>query len=125
MRFLGFIILALCTTACDQDPFNLSQRKVSGPYRLERFESGLCYYLQRAGAKEDGGGCLEGTVERIGWTNGFIFAKRHACFRSDPDGWMIIDVSKQSMGGPLSEAEFVKRYPSVQTFSAEEAWKRL
>ena len=124
MRCIGFVILILCASACDQDPFNLSQRKVSGPYRLQRFEARL-FYLVSAGAKVDGGGCLDGTVERIGWTNGFIFAKRRACFRGDPDGWMIIDVSKQSMAGPLSEAEFVKRYPSVRTFSAEEAWKKL
>ena len=108
----------------DQDPLNLSQRKVSGPYRLERFENGK-FYLEKAGASQDGGGCIEGTVEEIGWTNGFIFAKRYATFRGDPDGWMIIEVSKQSMSGPLSNAEFKGKHPGVQTMSPEEAWKKL
>ena len=126
MRGLAYIFVLLFAAGCmDQDPLNLSQRKVSGPYRLERFDSGTCYYLQKGGGERGGVGCLEGTVEQIGWTNGLIFAKRHACFRGDPDGWMIIDVSKQSMSGPLSEADFRGKYPDVQTLPPEEAWKRL
>src|SRR5690242_12124802 len=98
MRYLPFLLL-LCALGCNQ-----SQRTVAGPYRLEQFESK--FYLEKAGAPETGGGCLEGTVEQIGWTNGFIFAKRYSTYRGDPDGWMVIDVVKQSMIGPLSEAEF-------------------
>jgi hypothetical protein len=108
----------------DQDPLNLSRRKVAGSYRLEKFESGK-FYLEKAGITESGGGCIEGTVEAIGWTNGFIFAKRHSTFRGDPDGWMVIDVKKESMVGPLSEAEFRQKYPSVQILSPEDAWKEL
>jgi hypothetical protein len=108
----------------DQDPLNLSQRKVAGVYMLERFESGK-FYLQKKGNNQDGGGCIEGTVEAIGWTNGFIFAKRCSTYRGDPDGWMVIDVAKQSMAGPLSEADFRQKYPSVHTFSPEDAWKKL
>jgi len=107
----------------DQDPFNLSQRKVDGPYFLERFENGN-FYLQKTGISQ-GGGCIEGIVEEIGWTNGFIFAKRYAMFRGDPDGWMIVDVRNQSIRGPLSEAEFRKEYPRVQTMSPKEAWGKL
>ena len=126
LRCLGFQIVLLCASGCmDQDPFNHSQRKVSGPYRLERFDSGTCYYLQKGGTNEGGGGCIEGTVQEIGWTNGFIFAKRYATFRGDPDGWMVIEVNKQSMSGPLSEADFRQKYPGVQTLSAAEAWKKL
>jgi hypothetical protein len=109
----------------DQDPFNHSQRKVSGPYRLERFDSGTYYYLQKGGTNQGGGGCIEGTVQEIGWTNGLIFAKRYATFRGDPDGWMIIEVNKQSMSGPLSEADFRQKYPGVPTLPAAEAWKKL
>jgi len=108
----------------DQDPLNLSQRTVIGAYRLERFESGK-FYLEKAGTNQDGGGCIEGTVEAVGWTNGFIFAKRYSTFRGDPDGWMIIDVSKQAMNGPLSDTEFKEKYPDVQTMLPEEAWKKL
>jgi hypothetical protein len=96
---------------------------VDGPYRLEPFEGK--FYLEKAGAEETGGGCIEGTVQEIGWTNGFIFAKRYANYRGDPDGWMVIDVTKQSMIGPLPEAEFRQKYPGVQTLSPEAAWKKL
>ena len=40
---------------------------------------------------------------------GFIFARRYATYRGDPDGWMIIDVNKRSMTGPISETA-----PSIQ-----------
>ncbi len=118
MRYLSMLFL-LCVVGCNQ-----SQRTVAGPYRLELFEGGK-FYLEKAGAPATGGGCIEGTVEQIGWTNGFIFAKRYSTYRGDPDGWMIIDISKQSVTGPLSEAEFRQKYPGVQTLSPEDAWKHL
>src|SRR5205085_10236547 len=99
MRYVLLMIVLLGVLGCDQ-----SQRKVAGPYRLEQFESGK-FYLEKAGLPESGGGCIEGTVEEIGWTNGFIFARRYATYRGDPDGWMIIDDTKQSMLGPLSDSE--------------------
>src|SRR5262245_45709544 len=120
MRWLAFLMVLLWATGCSP-----SQRKVSGPYRLERFDENGKFYLEKAGVEESGGGCIEGTVEEIGWTNGFIFARRHATYRGDPDGWMIIDVGKQSFTGPLSEAEFRARYPGVKTLSPEDAWKSL
>jgi hypothetical protein len=112
------LLLVLSVLGCDQ-----SQRRVAGPYRLELFESK--FYLEKAGSEKPGGGCIEGTVEQIGWTNGFIFAKRYSTYRGDPDGWMIIDVAKQSMVGPLSEAEFKQKYSGVRTLSPEDAWNRL
>jgi hypothetical protein len=119
MRYLPLVLLLFAAVGCDQ-----SQRKVAGPYRLERFESGK-FYLEKAGVPESGGGCIEGTVEQIGWTNGFIFARRYATYRGDPDGWMVIDVTKQSVIGPLPEAEFRQKYPGVQTLPPEDAWKKL
>lgn len=119
MRYLPPVLLLLSAVACNQ-----SQRTVMGPYRLELFESGK-FYLEKAGAPETGGGCIGGTVEQIGWTNGFIFAKRHSTYRGDPDGWMIIDTAKQSIVGPLSETAFRQKYPDVQTLSPEGAWKSL
>ena len=120
MRWLTLLAIFVCMTGCSP-----SQRKVSGPYRLERFDENGKFYLDKAGTELMGGGCIEGTVEEIGWTNGFIYARRHATYRGDPDGWMIIDVNKQSMSGPLSEAEFRAKHPGVQTLSPEAAWKRL
>jgi hypothetical protein len=118
MRYPALLIVLVCAAAC-----NPNQRTVDGPYRLEPFEDK--FYLQKAGAEETGGGSIQGTVEEIGWTNGFIFARRYATYRGDPDGWMIINVTKQSITGPLSEPEFRKKYPGVQTLSPEVAWKKL
>ena len=125
MRAAAYITLLLCAIGCmDQDPLNLSQRRVAGSYMLEHFESGE-FYLRIKGSDRSGGGCIEGTVEAIGWTNGFIYANRRALSQVDPDGWMIIDVAKKSMVGPLSDAEFKQKYPGVQTFPPEGAWKKL
>jgi hypothetical protein len=118
MRSLALLILLLSVLGCNQ-----SQHTVAGPYRLEQFERK--FYLEKAGVTQTGGGCIEGTVEEIGWTNGFIFAKRYATCRGDPDGWMIIEVNKQSMTGPLTEPEFRRKYPSVRTEDPNGAWKKL
>jgi hypothetical protein len=118
MRSLLLLLLLLSILGCNQ-----SQRKVAGPYRLEEFEGK--FYLEKSGVTQIGGGCIEGTVEEIGWKSGFIFAKRHSTYRGDPDGWMIIEVSKQSMIGPLTELEFRRKYPDVQTQTPGDAWRKL
>ena len=120
MRWLALLLILVCATGCSP-----SERKVSGPYRLVLFHENGKFYLEKAGAEEAGGGCIDGTVEEIGWTNGFIFARRSVTYMGDTNGWMIIDVNKQSMTGPLSEAEFRAKYQGVQTLSPEDAWKKL
>ena len=120
MRRLVLMIILACLTGCSP-----AQRTISGPYRLERFDENGKFYIEKAGGEKPGGGCIEGTVEEIGLTNGLIFAKRHSTYRGDPDGWMIIDVSKQSITGPLSDADFKERYPGVQTLAPENLWRRL
>jgi hypothetical protein len=120
MRSLALLIVLVWATGCHP-----SQRKVDGPYRLELFDENGKFYLEKAGVEETGGGCIDGTVEEIGWTNGLIFARRIAISRSDPDGWMIINVAKQSIIGPLTGVEFRLKYPEVQTLSPEDAWKKL
>ncbi len=74
-----------------------------------------------------GGGVLEGTVERIGWTRERIVARRHSNFRGDPDGWMIVDVRCQTVAGPLSDSAFSASpdLSSIPIFSADSAWRRL
>ncbi len=120
MRFFALLIVLVWVTGCSPN-----QRKVDGSYRLERFNENGKFYLEKAGVEEAGGGCIDGTVEEIGWTNRFIFARRIATYRGDPDGWMIIDVAKQSIVGPLTGAEFRLKYPEVQTSSPDDAWKKL
>lgn len=117
-RCLALLLLLACATGCDSN-----QRRVNGPYRLELFESK--FFLKQAGVEETGGGCIEGAVDEIGWANGFIFARRYATYRGDPDGWMIIDVNKRSMTGPISETEFREKHPDVLTLPPEQAWKKL
>jgi hypothetical protein len=120
MRWLALLMTLVCSAGCSP-----SQRKVAGPYRLELFDENKKFYLEKAGVDESAGGCIEGTVEEIGWTNGFIFARRCAIYHGDTNGWMIIEVGKGSITGPLSETDFRAKYPGVQTFPPEDAWKRL
>lgn len=120
MRCLALFVVLLCLIGCSP-----GQRKISGPYRLVRFDENGKFYLEKAGAEKPGGGCIEGTVEEIGWTNELIFARRHSTYRGDPDGWMVIDVRKESVIGPLSYAEFRQKYPGVQTLAPEDVWRKL
>ena len=115
---------ALLLCGCDQDPFGLSTRRITGNYSLERFEGGL-YYIQRKGHRKDGGGYIEGTVEYIGWTQNEIFVKRRSTSRGDPDGWMVIDLRSDTVQGPFSEELFRGRYPNTNVTKPAEAWKRL
>jgi hypothetical protein len=121
----AILLVAFCLVGCDLDPFNLNQRRVRGPFILQRFETQL-YYIHKEGEElAVGGGYLEGTVQEIGWTDSLVFARRYSTFRGDPDGWMILDVKGQSMSGPLSDAAFRERYPGVKTYSPQDAWEKL
>ena len=118
-------LIALVATGCmDADPFGLSSRRIAGNYQLEQFESGK-YYLLKDGHKDSGGGYIDGTVLVIGWDADVIAAKRHANFRGDPDGWMIIDIRSDELKGPLSEEEFLKLYPNLKIYDPVIAWKKL
>lgn len=100
----AILVASLASGCVDQDPLGLSRRTLIEPYTLERSEGDI-YYIQKSGSLQNGGGVLEGTVEEIGWTNGFIFARRFALMRGDhasPDGWMIIDVAKGQLSGPIT-----------------------
>jgi hypothetical protein len=79
-----------------------------GRLQLEQWEDGNTYYLNKKGHKGSGsgGGLLDGTVQRIGWSQRYIVAKRYSTFRGDPDGWMVIDLQSGEITGPFSDAEF-------------------
>ena len=72
-------------------------------------------------------GAIEGTVDRIGWSERYIAVKRRSLFRGDPDGWMIIDLKSKVIVGPLSDEDFGDRSQSkdIETFTPAEAWEKL
>lgn len=124
LMHLALLIVLVITGCMDADPFGLSSRRIAGSYQLEQFESGK-YYLLKDGHKDSGGGYIDGTVLHIGWDADVIAAKRHANFRGDPDGWMIIDIRSDRLEGPLSEKDFLKLYPNLKNYDPVIAWKML
>ena len=125
MRWLSEIILLLflaTLVGCSQQ-----QRKIVGSYRLEQWEDFKTYYLDKKGQENSGGGIINGVVLRIGWNDRYIVAERHANYRGDSDGWMIIDVKSDVISGPFNEADFHARPEAkdIQIYEAGEAWKKL
>jgi len=99
-----------------------------GGYKLERWEDGVTFYITGPdNSNQDGGGAIEGTVQRIAWNSKLIFAERYSTFRGDPDGWMIIDVESKEVSGPISDVEvegLIKSH-NLQVKTAQEAWSAL
>ena len=83
--------LLFILSGCDQDPFHQRERVILTGYQLEQSEDSRLFYLVREGAKDNGGGVLDGTLKRIGWNGRYILAERKATFGGDKDGWMIVD----------------------------------
>lgn len=83
--------------------------------------------MQERGRNNSGGGFLEGTVERIGWSDRFIIARRQSLSGGDPDGWMIIDLKMKTITGPFSDEEIGNKpeVSNIQTFVPSEAWNKL
>lgn len=121
-------VVGLLVAACDQDPLGLSYRQIAGDFYLHRWEDGKTYYIEEKGRKnQNGGGVIGGIAVQLGWNNGYIFAKRLSTFGGDPDGWMVLDVSKKTLEGPLSD-EALNNFPEakgVKFFDAEKAWREL
>lgn len=119
--------LAVLLSACQID-LGLSCAKVAGDYCLSRFEDGRTFHLQdRRSYGEGGGGAIDGTAVRIGWTPDVILVERRANFSSDPDGWMRIDVAEKRVEGPISDedAEHLASTHGIELLTVEEAWARL
>lgn len=115
---VAFALLA-ALTACGGD------LRLPGGYLLERWEDGKTFYLWAPGdSRHEGGGAIDGTVQRIAWNNELIVAERYSTFRGDPDGWMAIDVKSHKVAGPLSSAEFsdIQAKHHFVIRSASDAW---
>lgn len=128
VRIAVCIGLAIALAACDQDPFGLSHRRVSGDYYLQQWEDGQTYYLDDSDTEStSGGGVLDGTVEKIGWDNDYIVVKRNPMFAGDGEGWMVVDVRKKIVSGPYSK-QFVDKLPQargIKFFDPAKAWNIL
>jgi len=107
-----------------------SKREVVGSYYLHRWEGGSPFYIVDGWGEPDGGGLIEGSVQRIGWNRDYIFAKRKSTFGGDT-GWMIIDVSENEIMGPFTDEEFESKQKEIvgeqkiKKYSPDEAWEML
>ena len=105
-------------------------KSLPGNYKLERWEDDKTYYLlgpQKLFAGHSGGGAIEGVLVRIAWDGELIAAERHAIFRGDPDGWMIVDIKSGKISGPVSNPEFdaIRIKHHLQVKEARAAWEEL
>jgi hypothetical protein len=93
--------------------WSFDNRRLSGGYILERFESGL-YYVKSDTNDRSPGGTFEGTINKIGWTADRILANVTRIYRGDPDGWYVLSVKTGEIRGPLSDGE-IAADPSLRT----------
>jgi hypothetical protein len=116
------LLVAGMTSGC----FDIRQPKktIVENYYLQRSGEGF-YYLQQRGHEVEGVGLLEGTVVQLGWSGTTILANRRACFRGDPDGWMVIDIASHRITGPISDRQVQEKYKTIKCYPAETAWKTL
>jgi len=118
--------LACLLASCSNHLF-CDCKSLPGGYTLERSEDGVTFYLNAPRGPSDGGGAIDGTVEEIGWSDELIAAKRHANFRGDGDGWMLIDVHTQAIRGPMADSEFTKlaKQLNLRALPIDQAWLRF
>jgi hypothetical protein len=120
------MMLAMAFVAGCYDMFSFSMAKrLPGGYELLKWEDNVTYYLTAPGKHEENGcGAIEGTVLEIGWTLRHVVAKRHSCFRGDPDGWMIVDTTTHNVSGPMTEAQLRANddVKHIDVHSAAVAW---
>lgn len=127
---LEILTCTLLLSACDQDPFRQSERKLAGDYYLKRWEDGKTYYIEAKNGVEkpdQGGGAISGTVEKIGWNADYIVVKRHSTFQGDPNGWVVLRVRDANMAGPYMDEDLAKvpEASGLKFLSPEAAWESL
>lgn len=105
---------------------------VTGGYSIARRSEGTVTFLLVRGSEgetEQGGGVLNGRVERIGWSAEVIVAWRRGV--RGGDGWMVVDVETGKVSGPFSDTEFAEvqgqdpRLKAVKVEGVVEVWQRL
>jgi len=108
------LVSLLSLTACDLDPFGLTEKKIAGGYRLYMAEDGGSAVFSPGASGGPG-------VTRVGWRKPFIIAVTH-----DND-WEVFDTSSGASALFL-KAEQVRadsKVRDIPLLSADSAWKRL
>ncbi len=126
-RLALLVSLAAVLAGCNVD-LGFGCRRIAGTYCLEQWEDNSTYYFNdRAAESHDGGGAIDGTVQRIAWTRDLILVERRANFRGDLDGWMLVDVPARKVRGPIAEADAqaILTRAGMRPVSAADAWRRL
>ena len=118
--------MALFAGCTDQDPFGLSTRDIQGAYELEQWEDGSTYYLNGpSDLAHEGWGALEGTVSKLGWSEGAIVVWQDDC--GSGEGWRIVDTKKNQIS-PIVEQDRIDSDPQLSKISivrASDAWEEL
>jgi hypothetical protein len=125
--FCSLIWLASCSVIAP------SSKQVAGAYFLTRWEDFKTYYLEENGKGETmkGGGAIDGTVLRIGWTGSVIAVNRKPTLATVKSDWVLIDVAKRTVSDPMTEEAFLKMQqtdPALSSMtmrSAADAWRLL
>jgi hypothetical protein len=121
-KILASLTLLVALAGCD------NTRSLPGGFALQMWEDGKTFYLVGpGGANQEGGGAIGGTVIRLAWNNELIAVERHANFRGDPDGWMVIDTATKHVTGPITAEQFghLQAAHKLRVRAADEAWAEL
>lgn len=127
--FILHLVMVLFFSSCLFDGGN--KAKIAGNYYLHRWEGGTLFYIVDKWSEPNGGGLIEGTVQKVSWSEDYIFVKRKSTFGGDTNGWMIIDVYKSKIVGPFTDEEFERKQneivgnQKVKKYSPEKAWDIL
>ena len=102
-----------------------SSKKLTGGYKLLRFDEGGLYYLVAPGKGFDGVGYLEGVIRQIAWDQNFILADVDKCYGGDVDGWYAVNVQSGKILGPLSDDDLKGKYAALRARarSGDDAFK--
>jgi hypothetical protein len=123
----GIVVFLLALTACDSDPFGVNDRAIVGDYELYRFPENEKFYLHdRTLSNNGGGGVIDGTITRLGWSEKHIVVWRKPLSAGDPSGWMVVNVATKEITGPLLGKDIsVKRVNGINVKDVEKAWMQL
>jgi hypothetical protein len=118
---VGIVMLA----GCDVDLFGTDARPVVGGYKLLVWESGNYTLITD---ERNGCGVLNGNIERIAWSDSVILAEQTTCGgRNARSGWMVVDVKKHTIEGPIDPETIPKRadVAALKPIPPAEAWQKL
>jgi hypothetical protein len=119
-------VLAISCAAlagCDQDPFGLSCRPISGKFCLEQWEDGQTYYLSTGNGIEGYDDAIGGTVESIGWKGNYIAVLRKSNFGGEPTAWVVVDTRTGKIQPPVSSLP--SQFANLRPMTPSAAWAAL